>query len=174
MTRQKLQKLEIDVAPWGDDHMAYYFSAVVGGKREVVGVNITPRIPEEDWDRQARLELGYFSERFSEAQPLRTADFRASSLRPRRGQAGEGVTLEGIEDPALEDAVTYVRCAEAGTRAAEAIARQRNVSVRTAEGRIARARQLGYLTPARGKAQAGELTPKAKKILRKVAPAWVR
>lgn len=61
----------------------------------------------------------------------------------------------------LVDALTYVRAAELGESPAETIAETWGVSVRTAEGRIARARGRGYLTEVSGNQQRSTLTDQA-------------
>lgn len=66
--------------------------------------------------------------------------------------------------PYLEDAELYVRALTEGAPPAELIARARTISRRSAEGRIAKARKLGLLSPAKGRQASGELTRKAERL----------
>lgn len=67
--------------------------------------------------------------------------------------------------PFLEDAVLYVTALKEGLAPAEVIASERGISKRTAEGRIARARAHGLLTPAVGRVASGALTDTAQRLL---------
>lgn len=67
--------------------------------------------------------------------------------------------------PFLEDAVLYVTALEEGLPPADVIASKRNISKRTAEGRIARARAHGLLSPAVGRVASGALTETAQRLL---------
>lgn len=64
----------------------------------------------------------------------------------------------------LDDALMYVEAIRERAKAAEVIARSRGISVRTAEGRIAKARSLGLLTEAEGRRASGSLTAAANRL----------
>lgn len=70
--------------------------------------------------------------------------------------------------PYLDDALTYARAVADGVSPAWAVVELRGCSKRTAEGRIARARKLGLLEPARGTSAAGGLTDFARAIQAKI------
>jgi hypothetical protein len=68
------------------------------------------------------------------------------------------------------DAVLYVKALEDGRSPREVIAEARIISPRSAEARVAKARDLGFLTPARGRTASGELTELGRRVLAIVAP----
>ncbi len=70
--------------------------------------------------------------------------------------------------PLLRDAFTYSQALLRGEKnPSKAVADDRAISVRTAQGRIAKARALNLLTAARPGQRIGELTPFAIDLLRR-------
>ncbi|MEI5672623.1 MULTISPECIES: hypothetical protein [unclassified Nocardioides] len=183
-------------------HLLVCITAIVEGRREIVGLEVQP-LPSgfrvSDWAMggdgpQAVLERAQQTlDRFREFSPaefepvsaallrgvplLAVLGYRASAverqvrikeaLAERRGEVAEHGELSR-EDEAkmtyLDDALLYVEAVREGARPAVAIAEERGISARTAEGRVAKARALGLLTPAVGKTASGELTADAKRL----------
>lgn len=80
--------------------------------------------------------------------------------------------LSGSESSHLLDAFLYVSALESGSRSpAQAIGAHRGIEPRTAQGRIAKARTLGFLTPVERGQLGSQLTPKAKR-LRAALESW--
>lgn len=80
--------------------------------------------------------------------------------------ASAGITsreLKRLEN--LLDAVIYDRAVRENFSPVKRIAEYRHISDRTAEGRIARSRAMGFLTPAQGRRASGGLTEQAHDLL---------
>ena len=178
-----------------DDHHVTAFTGVVDGKREVVAIEIWPAgepraKARADWGVAAAKRLEVLEpaavrplpQSARSAVPIRevlraNADIAAraedspsfSGIAAGRPGDWAGISsdeLRRVEN--LADAVMYVNAVRAGRSPARAIADWRTISQRTAEGRILRARRMGLLTAANGRAVGGELTPYAEDFLRRV------
>lgn len=170
-------------------------TAMVEGRREAIGLELLPAEvspPPEDWvgNWLNRLEaLSLLSPTPIAARTMRelpvgrllavrlahvetivqSASNSAVGLVSADGSSS--ASIEPGELAALADALEYVRAAAVGGSPARAIAEARDISVRTAEGRIRRARALGLLTPAQGTRGAAELTERALRLMEIVAPS---
>jgi hypothetical protein len=125
-----------------------------------------------------------------EVQPIGVADLRGIPLRRvmewreqalKTQEAAEGYgpitlvskdhvydfpQLSDTEREHLIDAVRYVTAVQQGSRSpAKAIADYRHIDHRTAQGRVAKARKLGFLTPVQQGRLGSDLTPKAKRTI---------
>lgn len=108
----------------------------------------------------------------SESRVTAAASVAMGYVRAQTLESGEivGLTAQELDRfDLLQDALDYVRALDQGFSPAHVIAERRTISVRTAEGRIARAREVGYLTPASGRKASGELTPLALDIIDRIS-----
>jgi hypothetical protein len=163
-------------------------TALMGGKRTVVGLLVLPHDPTpgavDAWREEWRTRLSAFASNLPEhvttvgTKVLRSLSLselleaRRSHVEGRATADWERTVSEVVladidprEAEYIRDALVYDRAIGRGESPAKAIARARHISTRTAEGRISKARMLGYLTPAVSTRGAGELTPKARQLL---------
>jgi hypothetical protein len=176
------------------EHAITAFTAVVSGKREVVGLEIVPRSPgtalersrawavattaklealpddwgaplPSDWLRRGisvREVLRIYADHES-GQAVVPDEWDLSTINANGDVAGiTSEELGRLEN--LIDALAYVAALQEGRSPVAAIAERRCISPRTAEGRIRRARQMGFLTPAEGRRAGGELTSYARDL----------
>jgi hypothetical protein len=94
------------------------------------------------------------------------AGFDISVLNDEESAGLTGEELRRLEN--LMDAVVYDWAVGAKTSPVKAIAERRCISERTAEGRIARARAMGFLTPAVGRRASGGLSEKGWDLVRRL------
>lgn len=93
------------------------------------------------------------------------AGFDISAITADQGSAS-GITSEELRRlDNLLDAVIYDRAVRENVSPVKRIAEYRGISDRTAEGRIARSRAMGFLTPAQGRRASGGLTDQAHDLL---------
>lgn len=183
-------------------HLLICITAVVDGRREVVGLDVQPapaglsperfvlggELPHAVLGRMDRVLDLYdefspdtfkpVSSALLRGIPLTTVlAFRQHEVAMRQKILSNRRRLEGspwasdelsAEDEArlayLDDALMYVSAVRERAKPAEVIARARSISTRTAEGRIAKARALGLLTPAVGRTASGDLTEDAMRL----------
>lgn len=174
------------------DHLALLWTAPVDGERQLVGLELAPRLDEHrkftQWGAWLRARVA--ERKGVPAHPLPVGKVRGVPLRELMGlradhveRAGRVTSPVGLVKPdgrvvnleaedlrhldLLQDAVRYVQALTEGLAPAEVIAQARGISKRTAEGRIARARKVGLLTPATERARGGELTARARDLVAK-------
>jgi hypothetical protein len=94
------------------------------------------------------------------------AGFDISLLTEKEAVGLTGEELRRLEN--LMDAVVYDWAVGVKTSPVKAIAERRCISERTAEGRIARARAMGFLTPAVGRRASGGLSEKGWDLVRRL------
>lgn len=167
---------ELDaVATVGGDHMLIRITSVVEGKREIVAIMTLPTPPADQIESRMMSALGLI-DRGDIKAPLGIVTLRIGAMRetlarrlrfvheaqraPAAPEEPE-MNFEPEQMDYLPDAIAYVQALRMGEKPADVIAERRDISKRTAEGRIVKARRLGLLTPAKGKVAGGELTPLA-------------
>lgn len=148
------------------------------GWRAVLGDWVLPRLKEYEAQppravalpaTALRHEISYRevmrarAEHLSQVSHPQVAGFDYSVI-----ERGDVVGLDRSELKRLEnllDAVLYDSAVRANRSPVKAIAERRCISTRTAEGRIARARAMGFLTPAHGRRASGGLSDQAHDLL---------
>jgi hypothetical protein len=177
-----------------EGHALTVWLAPLAGRPEVVGVEILPAPPSvgsrlEHWGEHIASRAGEWFEALDAGRVQRISSVQAGSLPFKqfakdlsevRGResgpwpitvtshAGEtsGYTPEEMGHvDYLVDAYVYASALAAGNSApAKAVAEYRTIEHRSAQGRIAKARALGFLTEAPQGSRASVLTPKAMEL----------
>jgi hypothetical protein len=182
------------------DHIVICMTAIVDGRREIVGLEVQPAPVGFDLNNWIA-DPGALRLRAEEAlvayeelvegrtpRPVSAALLRGipltNVLAYREADVGHRIWMDGVyaergmprlspndisaHDEArlayLDDALMYVAALKQRAQPAEAIAMERGISKRTAEGRIAKARALGLLTKASGRTASGELTEEGARL----------
>lgn len=164
------------------------WTMLIRGQREVVAFQVRPRwvklsAPEVEsaWIAPATAELTKHlpaQPRALTASQMRSLPWRdvlrarqEAAFPPSDGwiYAPEVAEHLGLSDRELEylvDAWTFVEAVESGHRApAQVIADDRQISPRTAQGRIAKAEALGFLTPVGRGHRNRRMTPRASALI---------
>jgi hypothetical protein len=170
--------LDGTVVAYDKRRMLAFFTTVVKDSREVVSLWVGPLHSDPAFWLEGA--LGLFADSIARPVPVSRALLREVKFRELLKARAEALPLdtaadgaldpEGEYPPALDDAITYVAAVRDGRSPASVIASARGITRRSAEGRIARARDRGYLTPAKARTVGGRLTPKAQRALAKAYP----
>jgi hypothetical protein len=174
-------------------HWFVFWTMDVTDRRAIVGLEVRPK-RDSDADETPEWAISGYQELRQDPPPsvpldatlLRHKVSYREVMRARQGCIGQQFCpeIEGFDPRGLEgqitpedlrrldnlmDAIVYDWAVR--TRAAspvKAIAERRGVSERTAEGRIARARAMGLLTPATGRRASGGLSEKAHGVIQRL------
>lgn len=162
-------------------------TALREGQREVIALEVGPALEEADVAKRLSRRLRELASLLpQDSPPVSATALRSLPLRALMAARADLVEVpEALPDESshrlafLVDALTYVQATERGVSPATAIAEARGISVRTAEGRIRRARVLGLLTDVNSPRERSLLTEEAqrqiaaaKELPRRIREQW--
>ena len=185
-------EIDATLVAWRRHHVTFV-TAVVADERRVVTVEVGPALPHAiqdeammEWAIWWNKRLPLLGDAIQAGGPFVTAtEFRNMPFGPLltarqtiKNQSAPGspnridlsplLRSESVDGGVFLDALTYLNAVDQGTSPAEAIATLRNISPRTAEGRIRRARTSNLLskpmntrTPSMPTAKAADLIEEA-------------